>query len=135
MNRVIASIRGHSVIGPAVDVEGRALGRVDIGAAPFVLEVASRLRCRPLLVERTPIPRQLCRLLPCKKARISVVVVPQPLAGLAAQRIIRLSLGRQGKDVPLLAAIRSLSENVPSEVVFVPTRLDEHYAPTWSQPR
>ena len=76
MNRVVAAIRGYGVIGAAVDVEGRVLGRVDVGAEPAVTEIVSGLRRRSLLIERTPIAWKLCRLLTGKKARIAVFIVP-----------------------------------------------------------
>src|SRR5689334_19994956 len=78
VHRVVASIGRYSIIGPAVDVEGRTLGRVDVVSTPTLLEVASGFRCRPLLIERAPIPRQLCRLLSGKKRRLTVFVVPEP---------------------------------------------------------
>src|SRR6516165_4599406 len=134
MNRVVAAIRGYGVIGAAVDVEGRVLGRVDVGAEPAVTEIVSGLRRRSLLIERTPVARQLRRLLPCEKARITVFVVPQPFAGLTAERIARLGLCRQRQDTPLLATAFSLAEDTPGKIILVPARLDEHHAATWSQP-
>src|SRR5260370_31258576 len=124
MHRVIGAGGGHRVVGATVDVERRALGRVDIGAEPVVAEIVSRLRRRPLLVERRPVPWQLRRLLPREKARISVFIVPQPLAGLAAKQIARLGLGWYGEDMPLLPTGCRLSENTPREIALLPSRLD-----------
>ena len=83
-------------------MQRRALRRIDIRVEPLLTEIVSRLRCWALLVERAPIAWDLRRLLPREKARIAVVVVPQPLAGLATKRIVWFGLGRQGKHMPML---------------------------------
>src|SRR6516165_10363764 len=102
MDRVVSAIGRYSIVGPTVDIQGRPLGRVDVVPAPAVLEVVSGLGRGSLLVKRRPVARQLRRLLPRKKVGISVFIVPQPVAGLTAERIAWLGLGGQRQDMPLL---------------------------------
>src|SRR6516164_4291360 len=109
MDRVVSAIGRYGIVGPTVDIQGRPLGRVDVAPAPAVLEVVSGLGCGSLLVERRPVTWQLRRPLPRKKAGIPVFIVPQPVAGLTAERIAWLGLSWQGKDMPLLAAACGLS--------------------------
>src|SRR5262249_2184882 len=93
------------------------------------------IRHRRLLIHRRPISRWLNFLLSNQRLCVAVLVIPEPFARPAAERIIRFGFSRQGYYLPALTTVLHVRKQASSQVIDVPPSLDQYHTPAGLKPR
>jgi hypothetical protein len=84
----VAAVRGHGEVGAAIDRQCPKIGRLRVRPQPLLLKIIASLGGGALLVERALVARRLLALGIAKGFAVTVLIVPQELARLAAKRIL-----------------------------------------------